>query len=476
MQNPGYNVIPETKPIYIKASQFPPNFVQKYDLCVAAEKTAGEGSIFALHKYQGVFRLHTNTEAQRTKLLGIGFRYQGLRVLPVPVNPNSAIYINGKEVPTSKLTISNIPLSVCDKDILFAVEEAGYELITGNVSLECLRDQGGKLSRFRNGNRSVTIKTPNQILPKQVKVQEKFTGFLYYKDREEVEQKKNTPDDNTKDTDSIDPDSEIESVWDYTAKKQKEKDKTIPNLDNSDSESLFLTQSRFANPRASSSQSYLNDLLSEGIDFSTPILSPNKEASESHSAPVHSTQNTQAVGVSPTNSAPDKSTENSVEIGVSPNPPIPSQLSQNSDVAGVPPTNSASTQLTQNTNSDPAQLSTVVQSTQKTEDSQAGNTLQPPQNQTNKLNNIDKASQKATPEDSSSSKNIRKSRSRAKSRSPRSRNQSASLSKFLVAARQGDIRGSSPSRPGGTKRVAAAAPAENTASPSKRQTAPPAPS
>lgn len=208
------NSRPTIQPIFIPASQFPTDLLDKFELCESAEKVSGLKSIYALQKYNGCFRLHTYTETQRTRLLGEGFNYLGLHVMPLPTNPK-AYLVDGLEVETARLVISNIPLSIRDADIKAAVEDAGYEVL-GELSLDCLRDKNGKLTEVRNGNRSATIAKPKKHLPKTVKLQGKFTAFLFYKEREEVERtNQNTKPKKVNNTgDDIDSDSENETRGD----------------------------------------------------------------------------------------------------------------------------------------------------------------------------------------------------------------------------------------------------------------------
>ena len=112
----------------------------------------------------------------RARLLATGFSLKGITVLPVPLNPSRVYHKNGVEIPTTRLSVSNIYLSVSDKDVTEAIKKAGYVPLSP-LSLVCARDSSGQLTSFRNGTRSFVIELPSVPLPKTAEVQGKFTAF-----------------------------------------------------------------------------------------------------------------------------------------------------------------------------------------------------------------------------------------------------------------------------------------------------------
>ena len=178
--------IPLSKPVFFKADLFGKKQISIFDICSAAEKTTGIGSIFGCQKVGGVHRLYPKTDLARAKLLSTGFELGGITILPNAVSPSKTYTRNGIEIPTTRLSVSNIFLSVSDTDITNAVKSAGYTTVSP-PSLVCARDASGKLSNFRTGTRSFIIEVPTKPLPKTVTVQSKFTAYLFYPRREQIE-------------------------------------------------------------------------------------------------------------------------------------------------------------------------------------------------------------------------------------------------------------------------------------------------
>ncbi|GFR89826.1 hypothetical protein ElyMa_006135100, partial [Elysia marginata] len=68
------------------------------------------------------------------------------------------------------------------------VKVAGYKTLT-SINEDLAKDQAGKLTSYRNGNRSVFVVKPTGPLPKSVKVTNNFIAFLFYAERDLVEAK-----------------------------------------------------------------------------------------------------------------------------------------------------------------------------------------------------------------------------------------------------------------------------------------------
>ena len=174
------------RPVFVQASALikdsNPSPINVADLCRAAEEAVGLASIFGCQKIAGVFRLYPADETARRKLLTSGFAFGGARVLPLSTNPA----FNREGVRCVRVCMSGVPLSVGPAEIEAAFIEAGFKLIS-KVQLDQARDQAGLLTRFKNGNRSVFVERPTGKTAKTVKVAGHFTGFLFYREREEIE-------------------------------------------------------------------------------------------------------------------------------------------------------------------------------------------------------------------------------------------------------------------------------------------------
>ena len=156
------------------------------ELCEACEKVSGKETIFACQKAFGSFRIHAINEQKRALLITNGIEYRGVRIFPLPSNPNRVWTHHGVVVQTEDLTVSAAPLSLSEESILESIENAGY-VVLGEMKLDSHRNRQKKVTRFKNGNRSMTIVKPTKLLPSTLLIQDQFRVFLNYRNREEIE-------------------------------------------------------------------------------------------------------------------------------------------------------------------------------------------------------------------------------------------------------------------------------------------------
>ena len=186
------NKVPDTGAVFLSRQNIVDGLgkeaLNDHDICTAIEATTGKGSLFALQRTGGNFVIHLKSDSARTKILEGGFCYQTLRFTPSPFLPKKTFTSGGKPVHASKLVISNVPLTVPNEVIITQLEEEGFVLLS-EITLECVRDRSGTSTRFKNGNRIVFIVTPETITPTSIKIQYRYRAFLYYKERESVEDK-----------------------------------------------------------------------------------------------------------------------------------------------------------------------------------------------------------------------------------------------------------------------------------------------
>ena len=177
---------PNVSPVFIRYADIPSEAVLGEEICRAAEREVGVNGIFALQKAGGLFRLYPHSEAARSRLVLHGFTVRSTRIFPTPTSPKRTFSHNGIVVQSTRLVVSNLPISVSDTDILEEIKAAGYKPLSA-LSYDCLRDKHKRLTRFCNGNRSIFVIKPVGPQPKTVRVQGKFTGFIFYPEREAVE-------------------------------------------------------------------------------------------------------------------------------------------------------------------------------------------------------------------------------------------------------------------------------------------------
>ena len=176
------------KPVFIRQDALPYTEERPFetDLCEACERVTGIDSIFACQKAFGSYRIHAINEQKRALLITNGIEYKGIRIFPQPTNPNRTWTYNGVVVQTEDLIISAAPLSLSEQSILESVQKAGYTVLS-DIKLDCHRNKEKKVTRFKNGNRSMKIVRPTAVLPSTILIQDQFRVFVNYWGREQVE-------------------------------------------------------------------------------------------------------------------------------------------------------------------------------------------------------------------------------------------------------------------------------------------------
>ena len=108
------------------------------------------GTIAGAQRIRGLWRVYPLTREARTSLLVSGVELHGQTVVCFDKNPY--ILRGGSEALTTKLYISDIPISVDDREIRNLLERLGCTSRSPLVS-ERARNKVGKLTRFLTGRR-----------------------------------------------------------------------------------------------------------------------------------------------------------------------------------------------------------------------------------------------------------------------------------------------------------------------------------
>ena len=133
--------------------------VKEYVLCKELYKVINRDDLEGVQRVRGLWRLYVTTPEARVKLLTEGFSFNGIAVRPQDQNPFRPIQLddNTDVIPkTTKITISNLPLSIANDEIEKMLKGLECELQT-KVEYEYVRDYVGNLTSIKNGNRSVLV-------------------------------------------------------------------------------------------------------------------------------------------------------------------------------------------------------------------------------------------------------------------------------------------------------------------------------
>jgi hypothetical protein len=148
------------EPIFIRRKDLPPTSDSdtKYnilDMCLAAERVTGRETILGAQEIHGLWRIYPATTEARGKLLVQGLTVRGIHMTVHGRNPYLTRAMPGSsgiDIPSTKLWISDVPLSIADEDIESAVEKLGVVARSRLIS-ERVRNRDGKLTRFLTGRR-----------------------------------------------------------------------------------------------------------------------------------------------------------------------------------------------------------------------------------------------------------------------------------------------------------------------------------
>ncbi|KAK7443586.1 hypothetical protein BaRGS_00040451 [Batillaria attramentaria] len=154
-------------PLFIVDNQLPAFDKKPFttaEICAALERKGGYNSMEGAQKIGGLWRLYARDNRVRQKLLIEGFVLRGVTITVKEKNPFLVSSVGGesREVPATKLIISNVPLSVSDDEIKGAVMELPGVVMRSRIIAEKDRDEQGKLTHWKTG-RSVFVTDTRRV-------------------------------------------------------------------------------------------------------------------------------------------------------------------------------------------------------------------------------------------------------------------------------------------------------------------------
>ena len=180
----GENTLNLVEPVFLKSTAIPTaqDELSTIDICLLAEKVTGYKSMVCAQRIGGLWRLYPNSREARATLLATGLQMKGVSVPLYDKNPFTMRGADGEDVPTTRVTISNIPISCSNTDIEQAIEAQGVTLLT-RARYQLARDPKTKeLSRFYNGQRFMLVSVPTVPLPRKMKIGI-FTAEVYHREQ-----------------------------------------------------------------------------------------------------------------------------------------------------------------------------------------------------------------------------------------------------------------------------------------------------
>ncbi|GFS17866.1 hypothetical protein ElyMa_004993300 [Elysia marginata] len=170
-----------TQPVFTTARELPHN-VDTYEICAAAEKTAGRGSMMGAQRIGALWRLYPRDRETRVKLLIEGITIKNQKINLHSQNP--FIVRGNYETPSTRLSISDVPISYSNTMLETNLTKLGVK-IRSKITMEKVRDRSGNLTDWVTGRRIVWIEMPATTLPFTTQIGP-FKAWVYYREQKNV--------------------------------------------------------------------------------------------------------------------------------------------------------------------------------------------------------------------------------------------------------------------------------------------------
>ena len=154
------------KPLFLKEKDLPYE-VLVHELCTRCELVGGKDSVEGAQVIKGLWRIFVKTEDARARLLMDGISMKGHAVTLSDTDPYKQLDSNGREVVTTRLLISDLPMYMPDYEVEEILDKLGVDQ-RSKVMYDRAWDQQGRISRFKTGKRFAYIVVPEHPLPKSI--------------------------------------------------------------------------------------------------------------------------------------------------------------------------------------------------------------------------------------------------------------------------------------------------------------------
>ena len=161
-------------------------YLNTVEICEAVQDIVVKGSyIDGAQRLGGVWRIYMLDPIARAQVLATGISLRDMQVTLYDKNPLKNPYLmpGYENVETTRLYIRNVALSYDNGVIANYLKELNVQML-GNLKYCRARNDQGKLTNFKTGDRFVEIIVPEEPLPKR-KDMGVFTATLYYKEQKQ---------------------------------------------------------------------------------------------------------------------------------------------------------------------------------------------------------------------------------------------------------------------------------------------------
>ncbi|GFR93843.1 hypothetical protein ElyMa_000903500 [Elysia marginata] len=142
-----------THPVFVLGKDLPEEpRLDNYDLCMAIAKIVGREGVLGAQRIGALWRIYLPSPEARATLLARGLCIGGRTVRVSSQNHFIVRGPDGKEMPGTRLKISDVPFSFSNTAIESALIKKGIKL-RSRMRMEEIRDKEGRLTEWWSGRR-----------------------------------------------------------------------------------------------------------------------------------------------------------------------------------------------------------------------------------------------------------------------------------------------------------------------------------